>query len=155
MMSYCLNAKRDASLTPYLLAIRISGASITSSSCGATPERCSPRLWIGTRQTGCTPASQPPTSAQLPLGTIRSRIRCRPIEQQAKTDSSISTKTSAPLGHSGYRSLRDLGRSRRQHDREEHRDGRFDGEHHRTRLDRHIDEICGRSSASEHGYERF
>jgi len=31
------------------------------------------------------------------------------------------------------------------------RDGRLDGEHHRSRLDRHIAEICRRSGAPEYG----
>ena len=35
------------------------------------------------------------------LWTTLSRITCRPTEQRAKTDSSISIRTSAPLGHSG------------------------------------------------------
>ena len=60
-------------------------------SCEATPARCSPRLRIGTRWTGCTPASQPPESARLPLWTTLSRIMCTLTELRAKTDSLISS----------------------------------------------------------------
>jgi hypothetical protein len=55
----------------------------------------------GFRPTGCTPGLQPPASARLPLWTTQSRILCRLTELQAKTNSSTSIRTSAPLGHSG------------------------------------------------------
>ena len=35
------------------------------------------------------------------------------------------------------------------------RDGRLDGEHHRSRLDPHIAEICRRSGAPEYGCQRL
>jgi len=59
------------------------------------------------------------------------------------------------FGHSGLSEPRDLGRSRRQYDREKRRDGRLDGESHRSGPDRHLAEICRRSGATEYGYPYF